>query len=84
MNDAPISFTILNFSEQLLRDDHLGHTVYSAVAHVDGEIFQYRKALNKEYLPPMAAIRSEAWLSLLQQIAQAQRRPYPLQMEKQK
>ena len=68
---GPISFTMANFSEQLIDPTpQVNHVVYSAVLHVDGEVLQYKKALHPDFTPPIAAIRSAAWLAFLQMIAE--------------
>ena len=73
MNDRLISFRVCDFSEQMLPADPrngLGYPFYSAVMHVDGEIFQWRKALHREFLPPIEALRTEAWVELLREVSQ--------------
>jgi hypothetical protein len=76
MTDKPISFRICDFSEQMTHkiDEPYKPLIYSAVMHVDGEVYQYRLALQREFLPPMAALRSEAWLVLLEKVAAAKTR----------
>ena len=68
---GPISFTIGNFSEQLIDPTpRVSHAAYSAVMHVDGQVLQWKKALRPEFMPPIATLRSEAWLAFLQMIAE--------------
>lgn len=70
--DKPISFRICDFSEQLITHNaHYGGHVYSAVMHVDGKVLQYQKALSPRFSIPLAALRSEAWLNLLEQVAKS-------------
>lgn len=70
--DKPISFRVCDFSEQLMTHNayYDGH-VYSAVMHVDGKVFQYQKALDPRFSMPLAALRSVAWLNLLEQVAKS-------------
>lgn len=73
MSDRPISFRVCDFSEQLCRDEERyghNHITYSAVMHVDGEVYQWRRALNGEFMPPIAALRTEGWLELLRMVAE--------------
>ena len=76
MTDRPLSFRICDFSEQMTHklDEPDKPMIYSAVMHVDGEVYQYKLALQREFLPPMAALRSEAWLALLQKVAEGKAR----------
>jgi hypothetical protein len=41
--------------------------------HVDGEVFQWRKALHPEFQPPIEALRTEGWLELLRSLSQRKR-----------
>ena len=74
MSDRPLAFTVANFSEQFLeahqRPHNFPHHTYSAVLHCDGEVYQWRKALMPEFVPPLAMLRSEAWLALLKMISE--------------
>ena len=71
MNGKPISFRMCDFSEQIVGpspEDR--YSSYSAVMHVDGEVFQWRKSIRPEFCPPLSALRSEGWLALLEQISE--------------
>lgn len=71
MNDKPITFRMCDFSEQIvgpMQDNE--RYFYSAVMHVDGRVLQWRKALRRDFCPPLSALRSEGWLALLEQITE--------------
>lgn len=72
MSDRPISFRVCDFSEQIVCNGYMDHPVYSAVMHVDGEVYQWRYAMHREFSPPLSMLRSDAWLALLRKIAEAQ------------
>lgn len=73
MTDKPIAFRMCDFSEQFIPptpEPGSRHHTYSVVAHVDGRVYQWRKAVHEGFIPPLAALRSEVWLALLEQIAE--------------
>ena len=76
MSDRPISFRVCDFSEQITDASYAGtHKAYSAVMHIDGCVYQYKKALNDRFQVPLSALRSEAWLSLLQKFLESNNGP---------
>ena len=76
MSDRPISFRVCDFSEQIIDTPHAGaHKAYSAVMHVDGYVYQYKQALNDRFSVPLSALRSGAWLSLLQEFLESNNGP---------
>lgn len=69
MNDRPIAFRMCDFSEQLIPPtDEDRCYAYSAVMHVDGIVYQWKRAIKPEFSPPLSALRSEGWLALLEKI----------------
>ena len=68
--ERPLSFTIANYSEQFVKDKVSGYLTYSAVMHVDGEIFQWREAIPEGYCPPLSDLRVNAWVRLLKAISE--------------
>jgi hypothetical protein len=76
MSDRPISFRVCDFSEQMIPADPRGgreYPFYSAVMHVDGEVFEWRKMLHPEFQPPIASLRTEGWLGLLHSLSKRKR-----------
>lgn len=67
-------FRVCDFSEQFITGIDCyppqSHDIYSATMHADGVVYKYQQALHPQYSPPITALRSQAWLALLQQIAE--------------
>ena len=70
MKARPVSFRVCDFSEQVIPPSPgVLHYIYSSAVHVDGRVYNWRKAIRPEFAPPLSALRSEGWLALLEQIA---------------